>query len=287
MNKMDYKLLNLCFKDKESIFSYFATKGKVLDCSDLTKRRVFIDNGGSVLFVGHLDTVLPPKIHKMTANTIVAQGLDDRLGLYVILTLLKSGVKADVLLTDGEESAKSTAKYHNLKNYNWVCEFDRGGTDFVSYGLANKDLKNILSQTWPEGVGSFTDICFFKTEIACFNLGIGYHQAHGKNSYVKIMDVENQIEKFKTFYVKNSGIAFKQDGTDFDNWLSCDVCGSVWEVKPIHGYNVCKDCIEKFIGIADNPVRCDNCGGERCASYDENSDSHLCTDCREYIYGAF
>ena len=204
------------------------------------------------------------------------------------------------MLTDHEETCKSTAQYHTCKNYNWIVEFDRAGTDFVTYGCANKDLKKELSKTWAEGVGSFTDICFLPTNAACFNLGIGYDKAHNKDSSVKISDIDKQLGFFRSFYTLHKDIKYTQDGSDIEknsgfNWGNnryndlCDRCGQ-YGAKEIHGYMVCQDCIDSFmIGSKDRKPdgKCAYCGCDADTTYSEAYGDQLCIDCKQYILEKF
>ena len=162
-------------------------------------RRIFIDNGGDILFVAHVDTVLPPNIKKQKKKRIHAIGLDDSLGCLLAYELgMELG--ADILLTDDEEKCFSTAQYHVCKDYNWVVEFDRVGDDVVMYGNENFDFHNALRTYWDIGWGSYSDIADLPTTACGCNLGIGYQHAHSEDSYVDLKILETQIEKFRLFY---------------------------------------------------------------------------------------
>ncbi len=52
------------------------------------------------------------------------------------------GINVDVLLTTGEEMGQSSAAYFDPgeKKYNWMFQFDRGGTDVVTYDYGDKSL---------------------------------------------------------------------------------------------------------------------------------------------------
>ena len=77
---------------------------------------IFQDNGADILAVAHLDTVSTHKQRKRAPRFIgpkvYTPQLDDRLGVYAILHMLpKHNIRCDVLLTDGEESCASTARF--------------------------------------------------------------------------------------------------------------------------------------------------------------------------------
>jgi hypothetical protein len=244
------------FKDTDSMFTSFDKY--VLDKDDATKRRVFIDNGGSVLFVAHLDTVQTPMIKKYKKDRIWAQGLDDRLGACIAYKL-STMLGADLLLTDNEESGQSTATYHEMDTrYNWVVEFDRAGDDVVTYDLHNKQFHDDLDDIWAVGDGIFSDICFLDTPVCCFNLGIGYELSHSKDSWADLTIMNAQIAKFIDFYQEHKDTEYVFDGlpngsyynqiNKYDkysidaDWI-CEICGYEYG-DDCHGHCICKDCFE-------------------------------------------
>ncbi|KKM66148.1 hypothetical protein LCGC14_1484110 [marine sediment metagenome] len=256
MNKLLSKL-HFWMQPKETIFLHFAENilGSKIEAGKYSKnsRRVFIDNGGDVLFVAHLDTVLPPKIKKQTKKRLHASGLDDRLGCLLAYEL---GTKlcADILLTDDEEKCISTAQHHITKNYNWIVEFDRGGDDIVTYGIDNYEFQHALAEYWTIGFGSYSDIVDLPTLSCCFNLGIGYQHAHSKDSYVNLKQLNTQLKKFEWFYEKYSKtefIADKQQKVSHNSsyiydW-QCDICGNEENVEEVHEYRMCITCFNQVI----------------------------------------
>ena len=149
----------------------------------------FKDNGSSVLAVAHLDTVMPAerraaRFVDTEAGTVVFSGaLDDRLGAYIILELLPAlGITYDWLLTVGEETGQSTADFFEpAKDYDWIIEFDRGGTDVVMYQYEDSDTrKAVLDCGAMIGDGIFSDISYMEhLGVKGFNWGCGYRDYHG------------------------------------------------------------------------------------------------------------
>ena len=256
MNELLDKL-KFWMQSTETIFLYFAEDvlGSKIEAGKFStnSRRIFIDNGGDVLFVAHVDTVLPPKMKKRTKKRLHASGLDDRLGCLLAYEL---GIKlgADILLTDDEEKCQSTAQHHLAKNYNWVVEFDRGGDDVVTYGIDSYEFQHALIKYWNIGFGSYSDIVDLPILSCCFNLGIGYHHAHSEDSYINLKQLNMQLKKFVQFYEKYSGtkfIADEQKKLVYSNsyiydW-KCDVCGGEENVGEIHNYKICADCFNQVI----------------------------------------
>jgi hypothetical protein len=166
---------------------------------------IHIDNGAKVLAVGHLDYVYKSQ-PIMSGNSVICPQLDDRLGVWTILDFLPSiGVKCDVLLTDSEESGMSTAEYFVAeKDYNWVFEFDRCGTDVVMYQFGTQDLDDLLtSMGWKVGTGSLSDISSMDhLGVSCFNFGVGYHMQHTYKCHADVKVTVAQARRFAKFYHK-------------------------------------------------------------------------------------
>lgn len=172
------------------------------------------DNGSDVLAVAHLDTVARRtdrgcRFVDTEAGTVVfSRALDDRLGAYIILDLLpKLGINCDVLLTVGEESGQSTARFFDPpKQYNWMIEFDRGGTDVVLYQYDDKDTANLVRDSGARvGEGIFSDISVLDhLECKGMNWGVGYQDYHGPRSHAFLEDTFDMLECFVAFHEQNA-----------------------------------------------------------------------------------
>ena len=242
LNELKYWLI-----PKRHIFEDFTLD--VLDANDTTKHRIFIDRDSDVLFVAHLDTVQEPKFIRKTRKRIYATGLDDRLGCLIAYELSEQ-LNADLLLTDHEESFKSTAQYHDYKDYKWIVEFDRYRDDVVVFDCGSKEFESALSEYWRIGIGSFSDICLMNVGCCCMNLGIGYYNAHGENSYCTIKQVYRQIDKFKQFYAKYKDVEFMRDvpfsAPYVDDDSICEICS--WNYgKKVFGLYICEDCFNSMV----------------------------------------
>lgn len=180
----------------------------------------YLDRGSDILAVAHLDTVMPHE--RRTANfidtaagpVVYSGALDDRLGAYTILELLpKLGVNVDVLLTVGEESGMSTASFfepsaHHEREYNWMIEFDRGGTDVVMYQYEDYDTVDLVKAAGARvGSGSFSDVAFLEhLEVKGFNWGVGYQDYHGPRSHAYLEDYWMMVGHFLTFHEANAEV---------------------------------------------------------------------------------
>lgn len=242
----------------------------VLDRRDETKRRIFVDRGAQWLFVAHADTVQKPKIGRVAKKTIHGAGFDDRLGCYLAANLSQR-LGADLLLTDLEEHCRSTAKHHKPKeDYRFVVEFDRAGTDVVTYDKDNADFRKSLSEFWKLGFGSYSDVSVLETPACCVNIGIGYHDAHGKDSYFKPAQTRKQAALFLDWFEKNKGTAFVADfRKPCNSWMDgygladyhdsyhdpmtkkfdvdiCEVCG-IQQAERVYDYYICEDCVRTML----------------------------------------
>ena len=245
---------------KADIFKDF--DAYVLDKTDDKKHRIFIDCNSDILFVAHLDTVQEPKFIRVR-NTkskkpkrIYARGLDDRLGCMLAYELAAE-LNVDLLITDHEETYESTAEYHDCKDYNWICEFDRAGNDVVTYNQDSLDFLKALKEFWHIGQGSFSDVCFLESSACTMNLGIGYEFAHSVDSYADVKTLKDQIGRFRLFYSQYKNTSFIRDYTidDGSMWIDneysrdverCDICGMVGAID-VYGCLICQDCFEQMI----------------------------------------
>jgi hypothetical protein len=179
---------------------------------------VFKDNGSSILAVAHLDTVGAHEQrtchYTETANgpIVFSRALDDRLGAYVLAELLPSmGLTFDLLLTVGEEQGQSTAEFfepsrHHDRQYNWVIEFDRGGTDVVLYQYHDFATERMVERTGARvSHGAFSDISYMEhLGIKCFNWGVGYRDYHGPRAHVWLDDMFTMVDYFVDFHAEHS-----------------------------------------------------------------------------------
>lgn len=173
---------------------------------------VYIQRGGSLLAVGHLDTFgLQNHFGRIKLGdglTVFSPSLDDRLGVYALLHLLPSLLGSDsvydLLLTTGEESGLSSASSFSVPAgiaYNWVFELDRRGRDAVTYGIDTKKFRKCLgSSGWSLGLGSYSDIAELGGLGVCaVNFGIAYEAEHTKLCRVNIEAFKVQVSKIARF----------------------------------------------------------------------------------------
>lgn len=202
----------------------------------------FRDNGSKVLAVAHLDTV--GAAHTRAAHfldteagpVVFSRALDDRLGAYTILELLPAlGLNFDILLTVGEEEGRSTAEFFcPPKEYDWMIEFDRGGTDVVMYQYEDDATADLVEAAGARvGSGSFSDIAYLEhLLVKGFNWGIGYTgDYHGPRAHAFLDDTFKMVAQFLKFHEQNNGVTLHHeeerawwksvthgDHDEHDNW---------------------------------------------------------------------
>ena len=169
--------------------------------------------GGQIIGVAHCDYVerawsAPVWLTKdgVRMNWIRAGQVDDRVGVWLLLDVLPNieGMPIfDVLLTDDEESGRSTAQnVRQAMRYHWSFQFDRHGTDFVTYDLASKKFVNKFKEMTgiPLGIGSFSDICYLPESCnSRVNIGTAYYDEHNPDAYVNLDECARQVERFVQF----------------------------------------------------------------------------------------
>jgi hypothetical protein len=164
-----------------------------------------------ILAVAHMDVALESAAFNTVETPddlfILSSALDDRLGIFTILHLLPQfNIKVDILFTTEEEMCMSSAQeFPDFcdKDYNWIVEFDRAGTDVVLYEYeTNVDLTDDLKSVGFEiGIGSYSDIRELEQMgVGAFNIGIGYHFQHTDQCCASMLQLATQLTKLQQFY---------------------------------------------------------------------------------------
>lgn len=258
---IDYELMKqVCLSPIESFHAF----GDVVQTRDGIY--IYHDNPkAKILAVAHLDSVLD--LHhfyklELGKDTLVFNAqLDDRLGAYILLDVLpKMGIQFDLLLTEGEETGRSTAAYfESSKKYNWMFSFDRHGDSTVMYQYDIKALRDDLQKAkLKPAQGSFSDICFLDhLGIRGINVGTGYEDEHSNFCYVNMNVTIAQIKRFHHFYemfkdtkyeyipVKNSPASAYP--VSWARLAQDDICYICNTPKPngdeYNGVYICDDCL--------------------------------------------
>lgn len=183
---------------------------------------IFVKGTIPILLTAHMDTV-----HKETVKEFVEQkhynedtkriehmisspqgiGGDDRCGIYMILTILKTTeLRPYILFCEDEEiggvgSDKFVLTEHvkEIENLKYYIELDRANVkDAVFYNCGNTEFMSyVLGFGFDEDYGSFSDISNLSpvTDVASVNLSCGYYKAHTLAEYVIPEEMLDTIEK--------------------------------------------------------------------------------------------
>ena len=125
-------------------------------------------------------------------------GFDDKVGIFLVIKIVTSGLKPCIILSCNEEiGCLGASEVANLpcpfSDLKYCIELDRMGTnDCVFYSCDNKDFVNYVeSFGFKKNWGSFSDISRICPAwgIAGVNLSVGYLEEHTTNErlYVKAM----------------------------------------------------------------------------------------------------
>ena len=183
------------------------TPGAVVLDEDEWRHHAFIPGKGddaNILVVAHMDSVAKPSQPRFHKQSFYAPTVDNRIGFFIATKWLPSvGIYPDVLLTDHEEMANSTAKWFSTeKQYRWMVQFDRMDMDVALYQYRTDEMEKAV-----EGVGmtpthgSYTCICDLE-DLGCagFNWGVGYRDYHGPGAHVNLDELTHNLRAFKKFW---------------------------------------------------------------------------------------
>ena len=194
---------------------WFTQFGESLISTLPTRHLIFQDNKADILAVGHIDTVTDFASKTSEARTQAMNlarykqcgpQLDDRLGVWALLSVLPDYMNFDLLLTDDEEHGMSTAaEFETKKEYNWLFELDRRGEDVVLYQYGSRKWNKALDTAgFKRAHGSFSDIGYLDhLGVQAVNVGIGYHNEHTMKCDWDMDETRRQLNKLLEFYKTN------------------------------------------------------------------------------------
>ena len=211
---MNKKFEQIC-KMSQVVLKKYAENQLKYTHTDITVGDGFVFAKGTIpiLLVAHMDTVhdrLPNLIvydkEKDSMSCSEGIGGDDRCGIYMILEIIKN-YNCSVLFCEDEESGGIGARKfietdlakELVSKFNYAIELDRkGSNDAVFYDCDNEDFEEfITTDFYKTAWGSFSDISVVAPFLKCaaVNLSCGYYNAHTKNEYVVLGEMERSIEE--------------------------------------------------------------------------------------------
>lgn len=139
--------------------------------------------------------------------------LDDRLGIYIIINIIESGLRPSIIFTDLEESGgigatKLVEDYPKCPlDIKFIIELDRQGEkDSVYYSCGNKEFQNYINSFgFNTAQGTFTDCLILgeSWDIAAVNLSCGYQLEHTIYEYAHLEWTKNTENKVKIILKQN------------------------------------------------------------------------------------
>lgn len=256
----------------------------------VTKDYVFARGTIPIMLVAHLDTVLtepPKKLFKIQGKNVICGsnglGADDRVGVFMILEILKAGLRPSVLFTTDEEcgglGADAFIAYFKrpTDDYKYIIQLDRRGeNDCVFYDCQNKKFVNYIKKFgWEPAKGIFSDISIICPVwgVAGVNLSVGYINEHTPYEMldldIMMRNLDRVIEMLKADLTNVP--EFKYQGKRYCDFHECVICGtthSTVNLLPLsNGKWCCIDCIDW----------CVHCGQPFLG------EGELCPTCRERV----
>jgi hypothetical protein len=176
---------------------------------------VVTDPNSRVMFSSHLDSVdhedgKKEIIYDKNLELVYLKdgqrcclGADDGAGVWLMLEMIKAGVKGTFLFHTGEEvggvGSSGMAKHYRdfLKGFDKAIAFDRkgredvithqGGVRSASDAFALALASSLGMEHKPSDGGTFTDTSNYKQIIAeCTNVAIGYNDCHGPEETLEV-----------------------------------------------------------------------------------------------------
>lgn len=201
------------------------TAGAIVLDDNEWSHHAFIPGKGddsNILVVAHMDSVAKPSQPRFKKQSFYAPTVDNRIGFWIATKWLPSiGIYPDVLLTDHEEMASSTAKFFKTeKKYRWMVQFDRMNMDVATYQYGTEEMdKAIESVNMKPTYGSYTCICDLE-DLGCagFNWGVGYRDYHGPGAHVNLDELTHNLRAFKKFWDSFSQHTFKFEVTKYRSY---------------------------------------------------------------------
>lgn len=220
LNDKDLTLMEQLMLNKQEQTRKFlvTTLKKYFSKDELIYTHDYIIGKGNipVAVAAHMDTVWETSVNhevfyderKNVMVNLQGGGYDDKVGIFLILKILQSGLKPHVIFCANEEVGSLGAE-QLIKDYP-KCPFDdcrfiimldrRGLVDCVFYDCENDDFVEYCEKFgFKEAFGSFTDICTLCPAwgMAGVNFSVGYDNEHTANEKLYVGPMFATLKKVK------------------------------------------------------------------------------------------
>lgn len=187
--------------------------------------------GNYPLICAHVDTVrrkIPMLRLDSITNTITGSGDilggDDRAGVYILYSLIDSGIPAIYCLFDEEETGGAGVEEF-MDNHEDIITSStcyigldrRGSTDAATYSYTSSKLLLMLGDYgYKQKDGSCTDVSRLESAYpkATVNLSVGFYSEHTSNEYLSIGDMERTLENMKSIIPRTTNVFFTDIKSD-------------------------------------------------------------------------
>ena len=311
---MDLDLLKKIIRmNKKNLFDFLelelAQVYKNIDTNGESRNFLFCKGEEPVMVVAHLDTVFEDFLKPSSTNSTDdlwgiynfyqtetkfkeiyhdqvkgviwspdGLGADDRVGVFMILSLVRAGARPSILFTTDEESGSASGydfalQYrYKFQNYGikYLMELDRSGVnDCVFYKCDNPDFtKYIEGYGFKTDIGSFTDISVICpiVKTAGVNLSVGYWNEHSKTEMIdlftmsknfdiiyKMIKNSKKIKKVYKFIPKKEPKKIKPKEEEFEIAVDdnkCSICLTPIE-DFLYAIDLGKICLDCYMEIYD------------------------------------
>lgn len=219
-------------------------------------------------------------------------GADDKNGIYAILDLLKNGhTDINFVFSVEEEIGGIGSSFFVRKNdlshilYGLILD-RRGSGDIIceynEYGT--KKFESVLTQIgthygFKPGKGTFSDADSLSDQISCANLSVGYYNAHCKNEYLVLSELQNTINYVHSI-IKNLDVKFESPDKTF--YYSGSSYGWLNDVSKTSGFVRGDGYDDDYLYPIETAETCELCGSHKTPSkYVKTLQLFLCKDCVE------
>ena len=237
-------LINICNLSQQNLYNILVSKLELMnykvfacDQSSNCSRYIYAVGDTPICLTAHLDTVFGFDPHKdiqidgdiLSCKT--GMGADDRVGVYMILEIIKE-LKCNILFLEDEECGHSGAVHFIASPYkerfqqenNFCIDLDMAGSNILTfYETTNNEFQKDVSSILPQykvrnpklGASDLIELTigwekegrngvqkYEGTNVASLNIGVGYYKEHTFDEYVKFNEVLRCIDDVKKL-IKN------------------------------------------------------------------------------------
>ena len=226
LNEKDLALMERLMLNKQEQTRKFliTTLKKYYSRDELIYTHDYIIGKGNIPIgvAAHMDTVWETSVNhevfyderKNVMLNLNGGGYDDKVGIFMILKILESGLKPHVIFCANEEVGSLGAQ-QLVEDYP-TCPFDdcrfiimldrRGLVDCVFYDCENDEFVDYIEKFgFKEAYGSFTDICTLCPvwKMAGVNLSVGYDNEHTANEKLYVAPMYATLDKVKNILTQS------------------------------------------------------------------------------------